>query len=87
MCIRDRTQEGKIPDVTIYVDSPMATKATGITLASNDEYDEETRALVECQGEKLFAMKNVHFTLTADESKLINSMEGSKIVLAASRCV
>ena len=78
------TQEGKIPDVPIYVDSPMATKATGITLASKDEYDEETRALVEFQGEKLFAMKNVHFTLTADESKLINSMEGSKIVLSAS---
>lgn len=78
------TQEGKIPDVPIYVDSPMATKATGITLANKDEYDEETRALVEFQGEKLFAMKNVHFTPTADESKLINSMEGSKIILSAS---
>ena len=78
------TQEGKIPDVPIYVDSPLATKATGITLASKEEYDEETRALVEFQGDRLFAMKNVHFTPTADESRMINSIEGPKIILSAS---
>ncbi len=78
------TQEGKIPDVPIYVDSPLATKATGITLANKEEYDEETRALVEFQGDRLFAMKNVHFTPTPEESRMINGIEGSKIILSAS---
>lgn len=78
------TQEGKIPDVPIYIDSPLATKATGITLASKEEYDEETRALVEFQGDRLFAMKNVHFTPTAEESRMINGIEGPKIILSAS---
>ena len=78
------TQEGKIPDVPIYVDSPLATKATGITLANKEEYDAETRALVEFQGDRLFAMKNVHFTPTAEESRMINGMEGPKIILSAS---
>lgn len=79
------TQEGRIPpDIPIYIDSPMATKATGITLANKEEYDEETRALVEFQGEKLFAMKNVHFTPTAQESRLINTIEGAKIIISAS---
>ena len=78
------TQEGKIPEVPIYIDSPLATKATGITLASKEEYDEETRALVEFQGDRLFAMKNVHFTPTSEESRMINSMDGPKIILSAS---
>ena len=78
------TQEGKIPDVPIYVDSPMATKATGITLASKEEYDAETRALIEFQGDRLFAMKNVHFTATPEESRMINSIDGPKIILSAS---
>ncbi|MBQ6429096.1 MAG: MBL fold metallo-hydrolase [Acidaminococcaceae bacterium] len=78
------SQEGKIPDVPIYVDSPLATKATGITLANKEEYDEETRALVEFQGDRLFAMKNVHFTPTPDESRMINGIEGPKIILSAS---
>ena len=78
------TQEGKIPEVPIYIDSPLATKATGITLANKDEYDAETRALVEFQGERLFAMKNVRFTPTPEESRMINSVEGPKIILSAS---
>ena len=78
------TQEGKIPDVPIYIDSPLATKATGITLANKDEYDEETRALVEFQGDRLFAMKNAHFTPTPEESRMINSVEGPKIIMSAS---
>jgi metallo-beta-lactamase family protein len=77
-------QAGKIPDVPIYIDSPMATKVTGITLASKDEYDEETRALTEFQGDRLFAMKNVRFTPTVQESMQINNSDGPKIILSAS---
>ena len=78
------TQEGKIPDVPVYIDSPLATKATGITLANKEEYDAETRALVEFQGDRLFAMKNAHFTATPEESRMINSIEGPKIIMSAS---
>ena len=77
-------QAGKIPNVPIYIDSPMATKVTGITLASKEEYDEETRALTEFQGDRLFAMKNVRFTPTVQESMMINSTDGPKIILSAS---
>ena len=76
--------EGKIPEVPIYVDSPMANKATQITLTNPEEYDAEARALYEMQGNRLMAMKNLHFTASAQESQAINSMEGSKIILSAS---
>lgn len=77
-------QEKRIPEVPIYIDSPMAAKATGITLASKEEYDEETRAITSMQGDRLFAMPNVHFTLTPEESRMINYMEGPKIIMSAS---
>ena len=73
----------KIPDIPIYIDSPMATKVTGITINSKEEFDEEAQAIVKAQG-KLYAMPNVHFTATPQESRMINTMEGPKIILSAS---
>lgn len=75
---------GQIPDIPIIVDSPMANKATMITMTNPDEYDEEARALYEMQGRKLMAMRNLRFTATAEESRAINDMEGSKIIISAS---
>lgn len=76
--------ENKIPDVPIIVDSPMANKATQITLTNPEEYDEEARALYEMQGRRLVAMKNLRFTATPEESRAINDDETSKIIISAS---
>lgn len=76
--------EGKIPEIPIYVDSPMANKATQITLSNPDEYDEEARALCVMQGGRLVAMNNLHFTATVQESMAINDILGSKIIISAS---
>ena len=70
--------EKKIPDIPIIVDSPMANKATQITLTNPEEYDEEARALYEMQGRRLVAMKNLRFTATPEESRAINDDEASK---------
>ncbi len=77
-------KEGKIPSIPIYIDSPLATKATEITLASREEYDTETRELLDFFVNHLSSVKNLHFTPTAAESKMINGIEGSKIILSAS---
>ncbi len=76
--------EGRIPEVPIYVDSPMANKATAITMTNPEEYDAEARALYEMQGQHLVSMRNLHFTATAQESMRINDTEGPKIILSAS---
>ncbi len=76
--------EGKIPELPIYVDSPMANKATQITMTNPAEYDEEARALYAMQGRRLMDMRNLHFTAKAEESKRINDMDGAKIILSAS---
>lgn len=76
--------EGRIPEVPIYVDSPMANKATQITMTNPEEYDAEARSLYEMQGRRLVNMRNLHFTATAQESVAINDTPGSKIILSAS---
>lgn len=76
--------EGRIPEIPIIVDSPMANKATQITMTNPAEYDEEARALYEMQGRRLVAMRNLRFTATPQESMAVNDMPGSKIILSAS---
>lgn len=76
--------EKKIPELPIYVDSPMANKATEITLTNPAEYDAEARALYEMHGNRLVAMRNLRFTETAQESRAINEIPGVKIILSAS---
>ena len=82
--IQKMTKEGRIPEIPVYVDSPMANKATQITLTNPDEYDEEARALYVMQGRHLVSMKNLHFTATAQESAALNSMQGPMIIISAS---
>ncbi len=76
--------EGRIPEIPIYVDSPMANRATQITMTNPEEYDAEARALYEMQGRRLVNMRSLHFTATAQESVAINDTPGSKIILSAS---
>lgn len=76
--------EGRIPELPIYVDSPMANKATQITMVNPEEYDAEARALYEMQGRRLVSMRQLRFTATVRESMAINDMPGSKIIISAS---
>lgn len=76
--------EGKIPEIPIYVDSPMANRATQITMTNPEEYDEEARALYAMQGRRLVSMHNLRFIATVQESMAINEIPGSKIVISAS---
>ena len=41
----DLVREGRIPRVPLYLDSPMASKATQVYYDHPESYDEETNAL------------------------------------------
>ncbi|MEJ2725734.1 MAG: MBL fold metallo-hydrolase [Deltaproteobacteria bacterium] len=75
-------REGKLPDIPIYVDSPLAIKATRIFRKNKKYYDEEARAIV-AQGFDPFDMPNLRFTESTEESIAINKRSGSAIVIAA----
>jgi metallo-beta-lactamase family protein len=72
---------GKLPDIPIYVDSPLAIKATMIFRKNKKYYDEEARAIV-AQGFDPFDMPNLQLTESTEESIAINKRSGSAIVIA-----
>ena len=76
-------RKGLIPDIPIYLDSPLAIKATEIFRKNKKYYDEEAQAIVE-EGYDPFDMPNLRFTENTRESMAINEKAGSAIIIAGS---
>jgi metallo-beta-lactamase family protein len=76
------SRAGQLPDIPIYLDSPLAIKATKIFRKNKKYYDEAARVIVE-QGFDPFAMPNLRLTPTVEESIKINKQEGSAIIISA----
>lgn len=79
------SQEGAIPAIPIYVDSPLATDTTTVFEMHPEVYD-HSEALVE-RSKNLFHFPQVHFTRSVDESKALNTAQGPMIIIAASGMV
>ncbi|BBD07841.1 MBL fold metallo-hydrolase RNA specificity domain-containing protein [Desulfovibrio ferrophilus] len=77
-------KEGKLPaDMPVYVDSPMAIKATEVFRKYPKYYDEETKAILESGGDPL-DLTNLKFTPTTAQSQAINLTAGPAVVISAS---
>lgn len=75
-------RDGKLPDIPIYLDSPLAIKATRIFRKNKKYYDEEAMAIVK-EGFDPFDMPMLRFTESTKDSMAINERAGSAIILAA----
>jgi len=74
-------RNGELPQMPIYLDSPLAIKATEIFRKNKKYYDEEAMAIVN-QGIDPFYMPNLRFTASTRESMEINESQGPAIVMA-----
>lgn len=81
--IRALKEEGKIPDIPVIVDSPMATSATGIYRAHPADYDEEALGISR-DGDDPFSPSKLHFIRDRNESKKLNSVTDPMILISAS---
>jgi metallo-beta-lactamase family protein len=81
--IRELESEGAIPVLPVYVDSPMAIKATKLYSRHTEIYDKEARALKE-QGTDVLLTQRTEFTESVDASKRINATEQPCIIISAS---
>ena len=77
------SRNGTLPDIPIFLDSPLAIKATEIFRKNKKYYDEEAMAIVD-QGFDPFDMPSLKFTPTTKESIEINERGGSAIIIAGS---
>ncbi|MBU1001295.1 MAG: MBL fold metallo-hydrolase [Proteobacteria bacterium] len=77
-------KEGKLPkDMPVYVDSPMAIRATEVFRKFPKYFDEETKAILDA-GEDPLDLSNLQFTPTTAQSQAINLTGGPAVVISAS---
>jgi len=74
----------RIPDLPIFVDSPMARQATEVFTHHPELFDGETRSAFEREHEVPFGFERLRYIATADESKTLNDHTSPCIIVAAS---
>jgi len=77
--------DGAIPEVPIYVDSPLATRTTEIFRLHPEVYDAEIRAFIYNNGHaNPFGFDNMHYTQSVEESKALNELKRPAVIVSAS---
>ncbi len=79
----DLVREGRIPRLPLYLDSPMASKATQAYYDHPESYDDETNALVR-SGDSPLKYPGQQFTDSVEESKAIRYANRPIMVVASS---
>jgi metallo-beta-lactamase family protein len=77
-----QVREGALPKVTVYIDSPLAEKATRIYLGHPELFDEEAKRLIE--GGTIGDAINIRFTQSVEESMALNKIKSRAIIIAGS---
>ncbi len=75
--------QGRIPDIPIWVDSPMAVDATAIFRIHPECYDRETHDAFTTHSNNPFGFASLHFSRTVEDSKALNVAKEPMIVISA----
>jgi len=81
--LADLVRRQRLPPLKIYVDSPMATAATHITLKHPALVDSHTRELIDWMRQHPGKMK-VEFVADAERSRALNEVRSGAIIISAS---
>jgi metallo-beta-lactamase family protein len=83
MRIKELVGEGRIDPLPIYIDSPLAVRATEIFRKHPECYDEETYRTFASQDDP-FGARYIRYVSSVEESKQLNGMKGPCIIVASS---
>ena len=76
-------KENELKKIPVYIDSPLATKATEIFKTNALVFDQEAREYI-MKGDNPLEFEKLHFTQSAEESKALNFSNEPKIIISAS---
>ena len=79
----DLHRQGRLPDMDIYVDSPLALKATEITLKHTKLLDRESSTLLAWL-RKNHAGQRIHFVQDVEESIALHRVRQGAVIISAS---
>jgi len=75
--------DDRIPDVPIFLDSPMAVDVTEVFRRHRESFDQETWDLI-ASGQPPLHFPGLHLAHTVADSKAINDVKGPAIIMATS---
>ena len=81
--LRELKAAGRIPDIPVIIDSPMASDATAIYRHHSNEYDERSKELLR-KGSQPFTVSKMYFIREKEESIKLNSIDEPMILISAS---
>ena len=79
--LNELVEHGRVPSMPVFMDSPLAIKATSIYKKYAGYFNNDAKKLIK-EGDDLFRFPNLHFTLKTEESKAINNVPPPKIIIA-----
>jgi metallo-beta-lactamase family protein len=83
LLLHQLANEKRIPNIPIFVDSPLAVNVTAVHRKHPECFDEETLAYLS-NGEDPFGFKRLQYVRTAEESKKLNDLHGPFVIISAS---
>jgi metallo-beta-lactamase family protein len=81
--LRRLEQEGRIPVLPTYVDSPLAIDATEIYLRHAEDHDVDMERLMR-HGDNPLTTRHFHLARSRDESRALNALKGPVVIISAS---
>ncbi|MEL7646520.1 MAG: MBL fold metallo-hydrolase [Sedimentibacter sp.] len=78
-----RDQRRSFMNIPVYIDSPLAVKATEVFKQNTDVFDDEAKMCM-MEGDNPLEFENLHFTQNVEESKMLNKSKEPKVIISAS---
>jgi metallo-beta-lactamase family protein len=76
--------QNRIPEIPIYVDSPLAVNATNVFRAHPECFDRETNRVFLDNGEDPFGFARLKYVSEVNASKELNEKKGPMVIISAS---
>ena len=83
MRIKELVGEGRVDPIPIYIDSPLADRATAVFRRHPECYDEETLKTFSSNVDP-FTSRYIHFISSPEDSKRLNTMRGPCVIISSS---
>src|SRR5258708_15619707 len=83
LLLHELIDEKAIPDIPIFVDSPLAVNVTDVFRKHEEEWDEDARAFADLHEDPV-GWKRLRYIRSVEESKTLNGLHMPFIVIAAS---
>jgi metallo-beta-lactamase family protein len=77
------SSEGKLPQLPVYIDSPMSVKATDVMREHEEDFNPDILSYVKKDGDA-FSFPNLHYVTDVEESKAINNRDEPCVIIAPS---